>query len=126
VWFNSTQHEEPYQGGEQLISRRYIDCATVPHVGPGVPPYEAEGWYKGLPGSYGLNWWTNGITPEGRRMWPSAPVHTFAAQGHFNNICLIVPEWRTVIVRLGGDVVIDTDLYDRVFAAFRQAMLPLN
>lgn len=110
--------------GEQLISRRYVDYATVPRVQPRVPPYEPEGWYIGLPGSYGLNWWTNGIKPNGQRMWPSAPVRTFAAQGHFNNICLSIPGWRMVIVRLGGDKVIDTDLYDGMFSLVRQSMIP--
>ena len=109
--------------GEQLISRRYIDYATVPRVSPKVPPHDAAGWYAGLPGSYGLNWWANGITPKGQRMWPAAPVNTFAAQGHFNNICIIIPDWNIVVVRLGGDKVIDTDLYDGMFALLRRAMM---
>ncbi|RMD74370.1 MAG: hypothetical protein D6820_16830 [Lentisphaerae bacterium] len=49
-------------------------------------------------------------------MWPHAPEGTFAAQGNKNNICLIIPAWKTVIVRLGQDKIINTDLYDGVFA----------
>lgn len=101
--------------GKRLISRRYIDYATVPRVPPALPPHDPNGWYKVLPGSYGLNWWVNGTTPQGRRMWPHAPVRTFAAQGNNNAICFIVPDWNLVVVRLGNDRIIDTDLYDGMF-----------
>ncbi len=102
--------------GKRLISRRYLDYATVPRVPPTLPPHEPNGWYKVLPGSYGLNWWVNGTTPQGRRMWPHAPAATFAAQGNNNAICFVVPDWNLVIIRLGNDLVIDTDLYDGMFA----------
>ncbi len=107
--------------GERLISRRYIDFATVPRVGGDVPPYDPNAWYVRLPGNYGFNWWTNGPDPEGVPHWPSAPRRTFAAQGNKNNICFIVPEWRMVIVRMGGDRIIDMSLYDRMFELLRQA-----
>lgn len=107
--------------GKQLISRRYIDHASVPRVPSTTPPHDPKGWYVELPGSYGLNWWVNGITPKGHRMWPSAPAGTFAAQGNKNNICFIVPDWKMVIVRLGGDNVIE-NLYDPMFALIREGM----
>ena len=108
--------------GRQLISRRYIAYATTQRVPPEVPPYDPNGWYTVLPGSYGLNWWVNGITPQGRRMWPTIPVNTFAAQGNLNSICFILPEWNLVVVRLGGDVIINCDLYDRMFAIIKEGM----
>jgi CubicO group peptidase (beta-lactamase class C family) len=102
--------------GQQLISNRYIDYATTPRVSPEVPSYLPDGWYTGLlPGNYGLNWWVNGRKPDGSQMWPHAPEGTFAAQGNKNNICFVVPAWNMVIVRLGGDEIINTDLYDGVF-----------
>lgn len=102
--------------GQQLISKRYIKYASSPRVSPEVPSYLTDGWYTGLlPGNYGLNWWVNGQKPDGTQMWPHAPEGTFAAQGNKNNICFIIPSWNMVIVRLGGDVIIDTDLYDGVF-----------
>jgi hypothetical protein len=51
---------------------------------------------------------------DGRRLWPSAPAKTFAAQGNLNQICLVVPEWDLIIVRMGDDGVIEMQDYDRV------------
>jgi len=102
--------------GRQVISQKYIDYATSVRVAPDVPPYDPEAWYAGLlSGNYGLNWWVNGEKPDETQMWPHAPEGTFAAQGNKNNMCLIVPAWNMVIVRIGGDENIDTDLYDGVF-----------
>lgn len=96
----------------RLISHRYIDYATKPHVAAKTPLHDPKAWYSVLPGIYGLNWWTNGIGVQGKRLWPSAPARAFAAQGNLNNICIIVPEWKLVLVRTGQDKVIDVDLYD--------------
>lgn len=98
--------------GKSLISRRYIEEATRPQVDVKTPMFAPSEWYKPLPGTYGLNWWTNGITTAGRRIWPSAPATTFAAQGNKNNICIIVPEWKLVLVRTGQDEIIDVSLFD--------------
>lgn len=106
---------------KQVISQEYIRYATAPRVPSDTPPWDPKAWYVDLPGCYGLNWWVNGIDPHGQRMWPSAPASTFAAQGNRNNICIIIPEWQVVIVRLGGDKVID-NLYDPMFALLREGM----
>lgn len=97
--------------GRRLISSRYIDYATVARVDATLPPHDPKGWYTDLPGIYGMNWWTNGVSLKGR-LWPSAPDRTFAAQGNLNNICIVVPEWKLVLVRTGLDQVIDVRLYD--------------
>lgn len=101
--------------GKQLISKRYIDYATVPLVSASIPMHDPKDWYGSLPGRYGLNWWTNGIGADGKRLWPSLPAHTFAAQGNRNNICIIVPAWRMVLVRVAQDEIIDIGLFDRLF-----------
>lgn len=98
--------------GRQLISKRYIAHATAPLVDARIPLHEAKGWYHVLPGRYGLNWWVNGVGADGKLLWPSAPRTAFAAQGNRNNICIIVPEWKLVLVRTGLDKVIDVGLYD--------------
>lgn len=98
--------------GKQLISKKYIDYATVPHVDAGMPLHDPNGWYKPLPGRYGLNWWTNGVDAAGKRLWPSVPASAFAAQGNKNNICIIVPEWKLVLVRTARDEIIDVGLFD--------------
>ena len=98
--------------GEQLLSRRYIDYATAVRVPASVPPFDPKAWYTVVPGRYGLNWWVNGVDARGRRLWPSAPASTFALQGNRNNLCIIIPEWNLVLVRLGEDKIIDIGLFD--------------
>ena len=107
--------------GKQLISKRYIDYATTTRVPSDMPPHQKNGWYTVLPGCYGLNWWVNGIEHNGKRKWPSAPANTFAAQGNRNNICIIIPKWEMVLVRLGGDKVISINEYDKVLKQLGQA-----
>lgn len=104
---------------QRLLSRRYVEYATVPRTSVSTTPLDPKAWYAQLPGNYGLNWWTNGPRPDGRRHWPHATRRTFAAQGHYNNICFVIPEWRMVIVRLGLDKVIDMRKYDRIFELLR-------
>ncbi len=98
--------------GKRLISHRYIAYATVPLVDAKMPLHDPKAWYHVLPGIYGLNWWTNGIDAQGKRLWPHAPASAFAAQGNKNNICIIIPEWKIVLVRTGLDKIIDIGLYD--------------
>lgn len=99
--------------GRRLVSSRYVAVATAPQVPADIALHDPKGWYHVLPGRYGLNWWTNGTDRGGVRLWPSAPASAFAAQGNLNNICIIVPEWKLVLVRTGADAVIDVARYDR-------------
>lgn len=108
--------------GRPLVSRQWVEQATRPQVPASTPPHDPNAWYRRLPGTYGYYWWTNGIDSAGRRMWPSAPPRTFAMQGHLNNVCFVIPDWRLVVVRLGMDAAIDNDLYDEFFAALREAV----
>lgn len=112
--------------GNQLISCDYIDYATKPLVPADIALHEANGWYYVLPGIYGLNWWTNGIDFEGNRLWEHAPDSTFAAQGNRNNICIIVPEWKLVLVRTGSDRVIDVSLYDQPLSILAEGLSRSN
>ncbi|MDA0349880.1 MAG: serine hydrolase [Verrucomicrobia bacterium] len=88
--------------GNQIISRNWIKQATKVQVPPtlelGTHLSETHGM-----GVYGLNWWVNGVRPNGIRLWPDAPANTYAASGHNNNKVFIIPEWDMVIVRLGLD-----------------------
>jgi CubicO group peptidase (beta-lactamase class C family) len=109
--------------GRRVVSAQWIEQATRSQVHATTPPLEPNGWYRRLPGCYGFYWWTNGIDSRGKRMWPSAPPRTFAMQGHLNNVCFVVPDWRMVVVRLGMDTAIDNDLYDEFFAALGEAIV---
>jgi CubicO group peptidase (beta-lactamase class C family) len=109
--------------GRQLLSEAYVGEMTRPQVAPTVPPLDPQAWYVRLPGAYGLNHWVNGVTPDGRRMWPDAPPGVSAIQGNNNNICFIVPEWDLLLVRMGTDGRINNSTYTEVFAALREALV---
>lgn len=110
--------------GRQLLSRRWVEESTSPQVAVTTPVYDRQAWYQRLPGSYGLNWWVNGPTPQGRLMWPAAPPRTAAIQGNLNNFCFVIPEWQMVLVRMGTDARITNDLYDGFFERMRKALGP--
>lgn len=108
--------------GRRLLSERYVAYATSPRLSPVPPPHDPKAWYVDLPGCYGLNWWVNGVDRKGDRLWPAIPPSSFAAQGNKNNICIIVPEWNLVLVRLGEDEIIDVGLFDRSLAILGEAL----
>ena len=87
--------------GKQLISAEWIEMATRPQVRASIPLEPLSG--ADGRGTYGFNWWTNGIKPDGQQKWPDAPRGTYTASGYNNNDMFIIPEWNMVIVRLGLD-----------------------
>jgi CubicO group peptidase (beta-lactamase class C family) len=102
--------------GRQLISRDWVELATAIHVPAATPWAHPESDIDGR-GVYGCNWWTNGIRPDGARLWPGAPPSTFAASGHNNNRLFVIPAWDMVIVRLGLDQQ-DGKVSDAVWSRF--------
>lgn len=84
----------------RLLSASWIQQATQPQVPTNLPHggYRVDADGRGV---YGLNWWVNGIKPDGRRPWPAAPPKTYVARGFNNNVCFVVPEWDLVLVRMG-------------------------
>jgi CubicO group peptidase (beta-lactamase class C family) len=75
--------------GRQLVPREWVRQAASSEI---------DGR-----GCYGFNWLVNGLKADGKRLWPGAPTGTYAASGHNNNKCFIIPEWGMVVVRLGLD-----------------------
>jgi CubicO group peptidase (beta-lactamase class C family) len=88
--------------GEQIIPESWVREATSVQVKASTPLGHPESGIDGR-GVYGLNWWVNGIRPDGSRKWPGAPAGTFSASGYNNNDLFIISEWSMVIVRLGLD-----------------------
>ena len=88
--------------GRQLLDANWIAEATRVQVPSGTPLAQPESGIDGR-GVYGLNWWVNGVKPDGERKFLGAPPGTFWASGHNNNKCFVIPEWNMVIVRLGLD-----------------------
>ena len=94
--------------GTQLISSLWVDQATSLQVPLSVP---WNGTRADVGGVYGFNWWVQGTERDGTLEWPGAPLTTYAACGHNNNRCFVVPEWDMVIVRLGTDGDISADYW---------------
>jgi CubicO group peptidase (beta-lactamase class C family) len=107
--------------GKQLIPDSWVDMATSIQVASDLPPFDSLNQHG--PGTYGFNWWVNGNGPEGIPKWPSAPRGTFAALGHNNNVCLVIPEWDMVIVRLGTDGNIPPARWDAFLGMISAAFL---
>jgi CubicO group peptidase (beta-lactamase class C family) len=107
--------------GKQIISESWVDKATSLKV-PLSVAWLGEG--DDVAGQYGYNWWLNGIRRSGERKWPAAPLKTFVAAGHNNNMCFVVPEWNMVIVRMGLDGnTVDDDEYSNFFGKISAALL---
>jgi len=88
--------------GRQLINADWVDQATRVQVPPSIPNALPNSSRKGS-GIYGFHWWPNGITPEGERHWPAAPLSAYARSGYNNNDLFVIPAWNMVTVRLGLD-----------------------
>jgi CubicO group peptidase (beta-lactamase class C family) len=88
--------------GRQLINAEWVDQATRVQVPASIPNALPNSTRKGA-GVYGFHWWPNGITPEGQRRWPDAPLSTYARSGYNNNDLFVIPVWNMVTVRLGLD-----------------------
>ena len=88
--------------GKQLIDAAWIRQATRVQVPASIPDAHPTSSRKGS-GVYGYHWWPNGVTPDGKRRWPHAPVTTYSRSGYNNNDLFVIPPWNMVIVRLGLD-----------------------
>ncbi|MEZ0385832.1 MAG: serine hydrolase domain-containing protein, partial [Verrucomicrobium sp.] len=99
--------------GRQLISKKWCEEATQIQVPATLPWGHPDSGIDGR-GSYGYNWWVNGVQADGALKYPHAPPGLFVAAGHNNNRCFVIPAWDMVIVRLG----LDGDASDMVWSDF--------
>jgi CubicO group peptidase (beta-lactamase class C family) len=91
-------------GDRVLVDAAWIDQATRAQVPPGISVADTDRKGTDGRGVYGFNWWTNrGARLDGRRLMPDAPAGTYFAAGLNHNLCVVIPEWEMVIVRLGED-----------------------
>ncbi len=82
--------------GTQLISEKWVEEATINQVSDSLPTANTDRNNVIGSGKYGYNWWI-------LRKDQGAPVDAYYASGFNHNVCLIIPEWRMVIVRMGDD-----------------------
>lgn len=85
----------------QVVPAEWAREAVRPQVGAELPLADTDRRSTDGRGVYGFSWWTNGRRADGRRAMPDAPAGAFYAAGLGHNVLLVVPEWETVIVRLG-------------------------
>ncbi len=93
---------EGHWNGKQLLSRYKIKYATTNQV---LTDKVADTDRKNIDGrgSYGYNWWVNGVMPTGNYHMPDAPKSLYYTSGLHNNMCFVIPEWDMVFVRMGED-----------------------
>jgi CubicO group peptidase (beta-lactamase class C family) len=75
--------------GRQILSPDWVSFVHTP------APADACG-------GYGAQFWLNGLAKDGQtRQLPDLPADLYAARGHNQEIVMIVPSRKVVIVRLG-------------------------
>ncbi|MEM1095496.1 MAG: serine hydrolase [Bacteroidota bacterium] len=89
--------------GTRLLPKHWVAEATINHVPATIAIADTDRSATDGRGIYGFNWWTNGVTPDGTRSMPDAPVGTYYASGLHNNMLFVVPEWDLLLVRRGED-----------------------
>jgi hypothetical protein len=80
-----------------------VQAATAPQVPLHLKVADTDRAGSDGRGVYGFNWWVNGTQANGKRLMPDAPAGAYFAAGLNHNICLVIPEWEMVIVRMGTD-----------------------
>ncbi|HBE70898.1 MAG TPA: hypothetical protein DDW52_22360 [Planctomycetaceae bacterium] len=83
----------------QVLPSKWVRQATRVQVPESIPVADTDRSNVKGAGAYGYNWWVNGgLTPL-----PHAPPRTYYASGLNHNVCVVVPEWNLVVVRMGVD-----------------------
>ena len=81
--------------GEQLVPAEWVRASTNNQVPESLALGDTDRKSTDGRGTYGYNWW---VIPEGE----GHPAAAYTS-GLNHNVCLIVPEWDLVIVRMGVD-----------------------
>ncbi|MEM9832266.1 MAG: serine hydrolase [Bacteroidota bacterium] len=88
--------------GQQIVPEEWVTAAIQTQVPASIPVADTDRKSANGSGSYGYNWWVNGLTDEGRFM-PDSPPGTAYMSGLNHNVCFVIPEWNLVYVRTGVD-----------------------
>ncbi|PHI19276.1 hypothetical protein CEQ90_13770 [Lewinellaceae bacterium SD302] len=82
--------------GQQLLDATFVAAAISNQVPGSMVIGDTDRKSTGGRGIYGYNWW---VINEGT----DAPVAAAFTSGLNHNVCLVVPAWKMVIVRMGMD-----------------------
>jgi CubicO group peptidase (beta-lactamase class C family) len=78
--------------GKRLLPEGWVEKATTNQVSKTIKLADSDYKKPDGRGIYGFNWWVI-----------DTPVHAYYTSGLNHNVCLVVPEWDMVIVRMGVD-----------------------
>lgn len=87
--------------GQQVIPAAWIEQALKAQVTASTPVFNGDRSLVKGNGSYGFNWWVN--SADGLSKMPDAPLGSAYMSGLNHNVCMVIPEWEMVIVRMGVD-----------------------
>ncbi len=86
---------------KQILSKKWIKKTTAIQVKSQVPVFNGDRKTVKGSGNYGFGWWLsnkNGLSPM-----PNTPKGSFYMSGLNHNVCMVIPKWNMVIVRMGND-----------------------
>ncbi len=83
--------------GKQLLPRGWVAKATVNQVPKTINLGDTDRKGTDGRGIYGYNWWVINAADG------VSPVNAYFTSGLNHNVCLVVPAWDMVIVRMGVD-----------------------
>ena len=78
--------------GKRILPEGWVAQATTNQVPQNLELADTDRKSTDGRGIYGFNWWVI-----------NEPVHAYYTSGLNHNVCLVVPEWDMVIVRMGVD-----------------------
>ncbi|MEM7571455.1 MAG: serine hydrolase [Bacteroidota bacterium] len=81
---------------QQLVPSSWVQAAMQNQVAPGLELAETDRKSTDGRGSYGFNWWVINPTED-------QPISAAYTSGLRHNVCLVIPDWQMVIVRMGED-----------------------
>jgi CubicO group peptidase (beta-lactamase class C family) len=107
--------------GQQLLPEGWVAFSTEPN--PAFLNERSFEWERDDDASSGRQWWINGPIPEEGidASWPSAPIDTYAALGHWGQTIFVIPSEDLVLVRTADDResgALDDDRYLELALAF--------
>ncbi len=113
--------------GKQIVSASWVKQVGTPQVPIDIGHNDISVRQRNIDGRglYSYNWWVNGVGISGKRRWASAPKTMFAACGLNENKCFVIPDWNTVVVRIGtaGKIRNSDEVWSEFFAKLSGAIV---
>lgn len=83
--------------GQQVLPEGWVKEATVNQVPKTIALADTDRKATDGRGIYGYNWWVINAADG------VSPVDAYYTSGLNHNVCLVIPDWDMVIVRMGID-----------------------